>query len=154
MSEKSRHEFDFSSFVNSLATASWEILEKVEEEIKNISNVSVENPMSRFRQTAYLRKLEMLIKYILLISSLTCRFGRLTIGAPSSPTMSNKLVYGLDTRLAKIAAEYNVNHIRYADDLYSSSSQPVTLYEVCKKAEDVIAKTASLRLAINQELVF
>ncbi len=60
MSEKSRHEFDFSSFANSIATASWEILEKVEEEIKNISNVSVEDPMRRFRQTAYLRKLERL----------------------------------------------------------------------------------------------
>ena len=60
MSEKSQHEFDISSFTNSLATAPWGMLEKVEEEIKNISNVSVEDPMRRFRQTAYLRKLERL----------------------------------------------------------------------------------------------
>ena len=60
MSEKSRYEFDFSSFANSLATGPWGMLEKVEEEIKNISNVSVEDSMLRFRQTAYLRKLERL----------------------------------------------------------------------------------------------
>ncbi len=91
---------------------------------------------------------------IRLVSSLTCRFGRLTIGAPSSPTMSNKLVYDLDTHLAEIAAEYNVNYTRYADDLYFSSSQPGTLYEVCKKVEDIIAKTASPRLAINKKKTY
>ena len=60
MSEKSRHDFDVSSFANSLATAPWGMLEKVEEEIKNVSNVFVEDSMRRFRQTAYLRKLERL----------------------------------------------------------------------------------------------
>ena len=60
MSEKSQHEFDFSKFANLLTTAPWAMLEKVEEEIKNISNVSVEDSMRRFRQTAYLRKLDRL----------------------------------------------------------------------------------------------
>ncbi len=61
MSEKSRHEFDFSRFANSLTSAPSGMLEKkVEEEIENISNVSVDDSMSRFRQTAYLRKLERL----------------------------------------------------------------------------------------------
>ena len=61
MSEKSQHEFDFSRFTNLLTTAPLAMLEKkVEEEIENISNVSVDDSMSRFRQTAYLRKLERL----------------------------------------------------------------------------------------------
>jgi RNA-directed DNA polymerase len=89
-----------------------------------------------------------------LISSLTCRFGRLTIGAPSSPTVSNKLVYDLDTRLAEIAAEYKVRYTRYADDLYFSTSQPKTLYEVCASVEDAIEKIASPRLTINKRKTY
>jgi RNA-directed DNA polymerase len=91
---------------------------------------------------------------IRLICSLTCRFGRLTIGAPSSPTVSNKLVYGLDVRLAEIAAEHNVNYTRYADDLYFSSSQPEILFDVCKKVESAIAETASPRLTINKKKTY
>ena len=90
---------------------------------------------------------------IQLIISLTCRFGRLTIGAPCSPTISNKLVYSFDTRIAEIAAQYNANYTRYADDLYFSSSQPKVLYEVCKKTEKY-RETTSPRLVINKKKTF
>jgi len=88
------------------------------------------------------------------ITSLTCRFGRLTIGAPSSPTISNKLLFDLDTRLAQIAATDNAHYTRYADDLYFSSSQPGILYNVCKKTEEVIAETASPRLKLNSKKTY
>src|SRR5260370_26656393 len=65
---------------------------------------------------------------IQLVSALTCRFGRLTIGAPSSPTISNKLLYELDTLLTKIAEDSKVKYTRYADDLYFSCSQPEVLF--------------------------
>ncbi len=91
---------------------------------------------------------------IRLVSSLICRFGKLTIGAPSSPTVSNKLVYGLDARLAGIAAEYGVNYTRYADDLYFSSSEPNILFEVCKRVEDTVAQTTSPRLTINKKKTY
>jgi RNA-directed DNA polymerase len=85
-----------------------------------------------------------------LVGLLTCRFGRLTIGAPSSPTISNKLLYDLDMRLAQIAAEHNANYTRYADDLYFSCSQSGTLYDVCKQAEEALAGTTNPRLVINR----
>ncbi len=91
---------------------------------------------------------------IRLVSSLTCRFGRLTIGAPSSPTISNKLLYELDTHLARLGAGCNVLYTRYADDLYFSSSQPGILYDVCKKTEEVIAGMASPRLIINKKKTY
>jgi RNA-directed DNA polymerase len=91
---------------------------------------------------------------ILLVGRLTCRFGRLTIGAPSSPTISNKLVYDLDIRLAAIAADYKVYYTRYADDLYFSSSEPGVLYEVCKKVENVFAETANPRLRVNRKKTY
>jgi RNA-directed DNA polymerase len=91
---------------------------------------------------------------ILLVCQLTCRFGRLTIGAPSSPTISNKLLYDLDTRLAQVAAEHSVHYTRYADDLYFSSSKSGTLYDVCREAEEVIAQATSPRLLINKKKTY
>jgi len=91
---------------------------------------------------------------IRLVCALTCRFGRLTIGAPSSPTISNKLLYELDTRLTSIAADSKVNYTRYADDLYFSSSQPKVLYEVCKKVAGVFVEAASPRLTINKKKTY
>lgn len=89
-----------------------------------------------------------------LICQLVCRFGRLTIGAPSSPTISNKLLYDLDTHLAGIAARQNARYTRYADDLYFSSSQFGILYDVCREAEEAIAESASPRLAINKRKTY
>lgn len=89
-----------------------------------------------------------------LICALTCRFGRLTIGAPSSPTVSNKLVYDLDTRLAEIAGQYNVTYTRYADDLYFSSAQAGMLPEVCRRVEDAITETTSPELTINKKKTY
>ena len=91
---------------------------------------------------------------IRLVTALTCRFGRLTIGAPSSPTISNKLLYNVDTRLAQIAAAHNVHYTRYADDLYFSSVQPGILYVVCKKTEEVIAENVSPRLVVNKRKTY
>jgi RNA-directed DNA polymerase len=91
---------------------------------------------------------------IRLVSSLTCRFGRLSIGAPSSPTISNKLLYDIDTRLMAIAVDYSVNYTRYADDLYFSSSTPGVLSEVCKKAADLFARTNQPRLTINEKKTY
>ncbi len=89
-----------------------------------------------------------------LLCQLVCRFGRLTIGAPSSPTISNKLLYDLDTRLAQIAAAHSVHYTRYADDLYFSSSQSGTLYDVCKEVEKVFGETVSPRVAVNKKKTY
>jgi RNA-directed DNA polymerase len=89
-----------------------------------------------------------------LICALTCRFGKLTIGAPSSPTLSNKLLYELDVLLARISTNYEANYTRYADDLYFSSSRPGVLYEVCKSAERAFVETASPGLRINQKKTY
>jgi|SRR5580658_5897167 RNA-directed DNA polymerase len=91
---------------------------------------------------------------ISLVASLVCRSGRLTIGAPSSPTISNKLLYHMDVRLAEIAAHYEINYTRYADDLYFSSSRPDILVDVCKDVERVIAETTNPRLAINKRKTY
>jgi RNA-directed DNA polymerase len=91
---------------------------------------------------------------IRLVCALSCRSGRLTIGAPSSPTISNKLMYGLDARFAEIAAGHEANYTRYADDLYFSSSRPQVLYDVCKSVEAVLMNTATPRLRVNRRKTY
>lgn len=58
---------------------------------------------------------------VLVFCSLVCRHGRLAIGAPSSPTLSNVLCWKLDNLLSLKAGEREVTYTRYADDLFFSS---------------------------------
>jgi RNA-directed DNA polymerase len=53
----------------------------------------------------------------------TCTFvGRLPQGAPTSPAISNLICYKLDSNLASLAASYNADYTRYADDVTFSVS--------------------------------
>jgi RNA-directed DNA polymerase len=55
---------------------------------------------------------------------LICRNSRLTIGAPTSPAISNALCYDMDSALSELCAKRSVTYTRYADDLFFSTSQP------------------------------
>ncbi len=83
------------------------------------------------------------------VCQLVCRFGRLAIGAPCSPAISNKLLFDIDTRLARVADSSNALYTRYADDLYFSSSRADVLFNLCKEAQKVIVNTPSPKLTIN-----
>lgn len=54
----------------------------------------------------------------------------LTIGAPTSPKLSNVLCHDLDARLAELAARYDANYTRYADDLFFSCQHSGRLAEL------------------------
>lgn len=66
-------------------------------------------------------------KVIDAIVRLVCRFDKhsnglvLSIGAPSSPHLSNALLYDFDVELAQIVGRMNGIYTRYADDIYVSS---------------------------------
>lgn len=62
-----------------------------------------------------------------LFCSLVCRKDQLTIGAVTSPALSNTLCYYLDTKLNSMATEQAVQYTRYADDLYFSTIKPKVL---------------------------
>jgi len=72
-----------------------------------------------------------------LFCKLVCKNGRLTIGAPTSPTLSNAVCYDMDSQLSEISTKLGVVYTRYADDLFFSASQPKVLSEL----EPVIAST-------------
>jgi RNA-directed DNA polymerase len=82
---------------------------------------------------------------------LVFRFDRLTIGAPTSPAISNILCFDLDVTLYSICQSRGVNYTRYADDLFFSANEPGILAEIEQEVKLAIPKlTLPRRLQINQ----
>jgi RNA-directed DNA polymerase len=76
---------------------------------------------------------------------------RLAIGAPSSPLLSNILLYSLDREIAALARRLEIVYTRYADDLSFSCTTPNILREFEAALPELIAKSATVPLEINRE---
>ena len=75
-----------------------------------------------------------------LFIKLVCRQGRLTIGAPSSPGLTNAICHEVDCKLSSLASEYDVCYSRYADDLFFSASSRNILFNFPKLVKKTIAQ--------------
>ena len=75
---------------------------------------------------------------------------RLCIGAPSSPLLSNSLLFEFDELIAQHAAEHGAIYTRYADDLTFSTSVPDVLNSFPDMVRDLVGQLAYPRLAINE----
>ncbi len=62
-----------------------------------------------------------------LLAHLCCRRNHLPQGAPTSPKLSNLILYPVDEELAAWAAQHGLNYSRYADDLTFSGELPRAL---------------------------
>lgn len=80
---------------------------------------------------------------------LVLRNGALTIGAPTSPGVSNALCHELDSRLDALAAAEGVVYTRYADDLFFSTTHRDVLARIEPNVADVVR---SLRTPTNLKL--
>jgi RNA-directed DNA polymerase len=69
---------------------------------------------------------------------IVCRNQRLTIGAPTSPSLSNALCYEMDVRLHSICARNTVVYTRYADDLFFSATTANVLRNIEGFVEQVV----------------
>lgn len=91
-----------------------------------------------------------------ILGNLLCRRVRktdtyqLSIGAPSSPLISNYLLCEFDTRLTDYCGFRGVRYTRYADDLAFSTSEPSVLDEVEAEVDRVIRDLAYLGLELNK----
>lgn len=93
---------------------------------------------------------------IKLITKIVCRRPekskralRLTIGAPSSPVISNAILFGLDELLNNHCFECGVIYTRYADDLYFSTSIPNVLSDIESFVKDALRSIKSPNLELN-----
>lgn len=74
----------------------------------------------------------------------------LSIGAPTSPILSNILMWNFDTFVAGVAAEAGVIYTRYADDISISANHSQELLEVERLIRAYIARNKSPELTINE----
>lgn len=73
-----------------------------------------------------------------LFCRVVCRRGQLTIGAPSSPALSNSLCFQLDQELTNVAADVGATYTRYADDLFFSTRTRDVLWDLPDKVTEVL----------------
>lgn len=76
---------------------------------------------------------------------------RLCIGAPSSPLLSNSIMFDLDRDIADMCAEVGAVYTRYSDDICISSELPDVLGPLEQKITQRIATNRSLTLKLNEE---
>lgn len=74
---------------------------------------------------------------------------RLCIGAPSSPIISNIVMYDLDKKIHEYCENKNIPYTRYADDLTFSSNDINELKELYKYLSNIISESVYPKLKIN-----
>lgn len=75
----------------------------------------------------------------------------LCIGAPSSPFLSNSIMYPFDLKMDEICSRYKVNFTRYSDDIALSSMEPNVLNVVEGMLSDLLREIHYPRLRLNQD---
>lgn len=75
----------------------------------------------------------------------------LSIGAPSSPAVSNTLMFDFDSALSTFCANEGVTYTRYADDLAFSTNKPHVLKSVHEYASSLSVSLKYPRLVLNAE---
>jgi len=84
-----------------------------------------------------------------LISLLVCKDDKLTIGAPSSPSISNAIMFDFDSQLFSSCKQGRITYSRYADDLYFSTDRSNVLRPLLGRIETYLQSMLSPRLDIN-----
>jgi RNA-directed DNA polymerase len=76
---------------------------------------------------------------------------QLSVGAPSSPLISNAVMFMFDEEISQFCRNEDVVYTRYADDLVFSSESKITL----RRCEDLVRRTLANiefpRLSLNEE---
>lgn len=76
---------------------------------------------------------------------------RLAIGAPSSPWLSNVLMYEFDEKMSAAVSVDKVTYTRYADDLTFSARRTGYLNGVSKTLRNIIQDTKNPSLVLNEK---
>ena len=84
------------------------------------------------------------------IKRIVCRFDALTIGAPTSPLISNAIMFDFDATWRRNAEAIGVTYTRYADDLYFSTTEPNVLSPLLKKLREHLKGISQPKLQINE----
>jgi len=75
---------------------------------------------------------------------------RLSIGAPSSPFISNTLMYDFDNAVYELATKEEITYTRYADDLTFTTNKRDILFSIPDKIESICQTMSYPKLVINK----
>jgi RNA-directed DNA polymerase len=75
----------------------------------------------------------------------------LSIGTPTSPTLSNLILFELDEKLSQAATERGVRYTRYADDITVSGERIEDLIRFEATARATVSRLKSPQLTFNEE---
>lgn len=76
---------------------------------------------------------------------------RLCIGAPTSPMLSNSIMYEIDLDIASMCAEVGAAYTRYSDDICISSGKPDVLGKLEQNVRERIARSKHPALILNDK---
>lgn len=75
---------------------------------------------------------------------------RLSIGAPSSPFISNAIMFEIDSKIEEHCQLNSATYTRYADDIAISTQTPHSLQRTHQFISDLLKETRSPKLLLNQ----
>lgn len=85
------------------------------------------------------------------VGNIVCRNGRLTIGAPSSPAITNAMMFDFDAYMYNHCIERNLVFTRYADDIFVSSSEADQLNDIEDEIRRAKRSIPHISLRINRD---
>lgn len=114
----------------------------------SFDDVSIKKYLEYLRET---KNIGITDKDILFAVRIFCRFGSLTIGAPSSPKLTNAMMFDIDSRIAEFSLENNLVYTRYADDIFISSFEKGLLSDAESFVSEVVVSHTQPILKINSK---
>jgi RNA-directed DNA polymerase len=91
------------------------------------------------------------IQDVVFVRQIVCRHNALTIGAPTSPRLSNAIMFEFDRAWSERARALNVTYTRYADDLYFSTNRPNALRNLLEEVRRYLNAAPHPSLRINEK---
>lgn len=85
------------------------------------------------------------------VRDIVTKSGELTIGAPSSPPLTNAMMFQFDVKISSYCAEAGLRYSRYADDLYISAFEPGKLQAAFERVQEAVAEYSYANLLINND---
>ncbi|PYB77679.1 retron St85 family RNA-directed DNA polymerase [Rhizobium wuzhouense] len=97
------------------------------------------------------RQIGLVQQDISFVSRIVSRHGRLTIGAPSSPMLTNAMMHLFDSQISEFAERQKLIYSRYADDLFFSSNGPDNLSDVVATVRQIADSYPYANLRLNPD---